>query len=546
MLRAHVVLAPRELEQLVRPRLGRFGVAQRDEHLADADERSVDEQRPPDARVEARAPPRTARSDSASWPHANSTQPSASIASAVSTGSSSSRQSAIADSSGSRALPRSPVQPAIVPARCQRTGAVPWVAAGVGECGRRAARAPRRGASGGGRTSRARLRVAATAPRPPASRSSAARRLSSSDSSASAQRVSASSRPAYAVSARSTKYAACRSTDVRPPRRSRARLLARELADRLEHREPLAAAAQQAVVDERRERLEHVVAADRLRGVEREAAGEDREPREEPARVVVEQVDAPLDRRAQRALALGDVARAARQQRQPLLEPREDRGRAREPTPAPRRARSPAAGRRAGGRAPRSRAPPRRARARRTARRRRRREAAAPRRRARRVRRSGARLVASTTTSGPASRTPATCGAASSRCSRLSSTRSMRRAPSSRARLWPLSSFTPSAPAIIDGTRSASVTAARPTKNAPSGKSGASSSATAEREARLAGAARPGQRDEPRPVPNELRRATAISSVRPISGDAGRGRFEGAVSDRGGAKFSSSSSATTW
>ena len=245
------------------------------------------------------------------------------------------------------------------------------------------------------------------------------------------------------------------------------------------------------------------LAANRLGGVEREPAGEDREPREEPARFVVEEIDAPLDRRAQRALALGDVARAARQQRQSLLEPREDRGRRQDgrlrrgELDRQRQAVEPAAELRDLGRCRGC------ARARRTARRRRRREAAALRRRAPCVRRSGARLVASTTTSGPASRTPATCGDASGRCSRLSRTRSMRRAPSSRARLWPLSSFTPSAPAIIDGTRSESLTAARPTKNAPSGKSGASSSGDAEREARLAGAAWTGQRDEPRSLANE-------------------------------------------
>jgi hypothetical protein len=99
-----------------------------------------------------------------------------------------------------------------------------------------------------------------------------------------------------------------------------------ELADRLEHREPLAAPAQQAVIDERREGIEHI-AANRLRSIEREAAGEHRQPRKERARVVVEEVHAPLDRRAQRALTLGDVARAARQQRESLLEPRENRGR---------------------------------------------------------------------------------------------------------------------------------------------------------------------------------------------------------------------------
>ena len=60
---------------------------------------------------------------------------------------------------------------------------------------------------------------------------------------------------------------------------------------------------------------------DRLHGVEGPPAGEDGERAEHAARRVVEQVVAPVDRRAQRALPLGQVARAARQQREALVEP---------------------------------------------------------------------------------------------------------------------------------------------------------------------------------------------------------------------------------
>ena len=65
--------------------------------------------------------------------------------------------------------------------------------------------------------------------------------------------------------------------------------------------------------------------ADRLGRVEVAAAGEDRQPVEQPPRAVVEQVVAPGDRAAQRLLALGQVARAGRQDVELVLEPGEDR-----------------------------------------------------------------------------------------------------------------------------------------------------------------------------------------------------------------------------
>ena len=74
------------------------------------------------------------------------------------------------------------------------------------------------------------------------------------------------------------------------------------------------------MVDESGECVDDVVAAECLRRLEREAAGEDGKTREESARVVVEQVATPLDRSAESALAVGDVPHRARQQRQSVLE----------------------------------------------------------------------------------------------------------------------------------------------------------------------------------------------------------------------------------
>ena len=69
-----------------------------------------------------------------------------------------------------------------------------------------------------------------------------------------------------------------------------------------------------------------VVAGDpahRLGRLERPAAGEHAEAREQPLLLRVEQVVAPVDRAAQRPLALRQVARARRQQRQPVAEARD-------------------------------------------------------------------------------------------------------------------------------------------------------------------------------------------------------------------------------
>ena len=97
--------------------------------------------------------------------------------------------------------------------------------------------------------------------------------------------------------------------------------LPRELADRLEHPEALVlvrvgAAADEALVEQRRERVE-VRVTDRFGRVEGAAAAEDCEPGEELLLVVVEEVVAPGDRRAQRGVALLGVA-AALEQVEPL------------------------------------------------------------------------------------------------------------------------------------------------------------------------------------------------------------------------------------
>jgi hypothetical protein len=65
--------------------------------------------------------------------------------------------------------------------------------------------------------------------------------------------------------------------------------------------------ADKALVDERGERVE-VGSADFLRRLERAAAREDGQPREEPLLVFVQQIVAPLDRRPQRRLAGISVA----------------------------------------------------------------------------------------------------------------------------------------------------------------------------------------------------------------------------------------------
>jgi len=104
------------------------------------------------------------------------------------------------------------------------------------------------------------------------------------------------------------------------------------LADRLQHGEAQLAACARAALDQllvekRVQRVQqrggeraHRV-AQRLRGLEGPASGEDSQPAKEQLLAEVEQAIAPLDGGAQRALALGQVAWAAREDRQPVVEP---------------------------------------------------------------------------------------------------------------------------------------------------------------------------------------------------------------------------------
>ena len=290
----------------------------------------------------------------------------------------------------------------------------------------------------------ARLRVARSAPSP-----SAARRLS----------CSASSRPARPLRPRSPGSAASgqiqEEAGVAGPHRplplaARRQLLQRELADRLQHPEARLAVRrlalpQQALVDQRREPVEHVerrVVPARRRPPRPPPACSRRRRRPgggtAPARAGVEQVVAPGDRVAQRPLARRRVARARRsaaaarrssrassaaggeqpdprrrqldRQRQPVQPagrsrppPRRSRRSARSPARRParaldeephRRRRSP--------RSPRRRPSPRRRAA----------PAAAPGTRCSPRSRSGARLVASTVRPGQAASSSATSGAA--------------------------------------------------------------------------------------------------------------------------------------
>jgi len=96
-------------------------------------------------------------------------------------------------------------------------------------------------------------------------------------------------------------------------------LLGRVLPDRLQHPEPIFLPAQQALVDERLERVQ-VRFADVLCGLEGAAAAEDRAALEQEPLVLVEEVVAPPDRRPQRLLAGVDSA-AGLQQVEPLREP---------------------------------------------------------------------------------------------------------------------------------------------------------------------------------------------------------------------------------
>ena len=111
-------------------------------------------------------------------------------------------------------------------------------------------------------------------------------------------------------------------------------LLQRELADRLEHDGARPGAvlllADQALVDQRLQSLQHVdaqlvAAADRLDVLQLGAPREHREAREQAPPRLVEQIVAPRDRAPQRLLPVGEIARARLQQAEAALQPRQDR-----------------------------------------------------------------------------------------------------------------------------------------------------------------------------------------------------------------------------
>ena len=90
---------------------------------------------------------------------------------------------------------------------------------------------------------------------------------------------------------------------------ARVEQLARVLADRLEHAEALAVGTDEALVDERAEGVE-VSAAHLLCRLERAPADEDGEAAKQRRLMLVEELDAPADRVAQRSMPGRRVARA--------------------------------------------------------------------------------------------------------------------------------------------------------------------------------------------------------------------------------------------
>ena len=101
----------------------------------------------------------------------------------------------------------------------------------------------------------------------------------------------------------------------------------RVLADRLEHPEALVGVPEEALVDERLQRVE-IGLRDLLGRLERAPTREDCEPREDALLLGRQELVAPFDRRAKGALALGQVPGTAGQKRQALLEAAEDLARA--------------------------------------------------------------------------------------------------------------------------------------------------------------------------------------------------------------------------
>ena len=127
----------------------------------------------------------------------------------------------------------------------------------------------------------------------------------------------------FAVPASARKYSACRrrtssaSGDCVEP-------LERVLADRVEHAEaPGSPARRTRLFSTSDSSCVEIAVADGLRRLEREASAEHAESTEQLLLLAVEQLVAPLDRRAQRSLPRRRVAGARSEERQPLVEARE-------------------------------------------------------------------------------------------------------------------------------------------------------------------------------------------------------------------------------
>ena len=115
-------------------------------------------------------------------------------------------------------------------------------------------------------------------------------------------------------------------------------------ADGLEQREArlavaILAAHQQALVEQRRQQIERLDLVGAVGGVEAhgqhrrraEGAAEDAQPPEQPALRLAQQVVAPVERRAQRAVAVGQVGGAAGEQAEAVVEPAQHRLRRQQP-----------------------------------------------------------------------------------------------------------------------------------------------------------------------------------------------------------------------
>ena len=122
-----------------------------------------------------------------------------------------------------------------------------------------------------------------------------------------------------------------------------------ELADCLEDPKALGAVADEVLVDERLQQVE-LRLGDLLGGIERAAAGEHGQPREERLFPFVEQLVAPLEGRAQRLLPSGASRAPPVSNVEALSEPLDDLLPVSASSPAPQLARARAVAHRGGGR----------------------------------------------------------------------------------------------------------------------------------------------------------------------------------------------------